>query len=68
MIESFIIYYLLVSSLLFSNPSPELSFVDAGIQYSASKEKTQKKRLFITNRYFNIEKSRNRVGTPLMSG
>ena len=48
---------LLFSSVPFSNPSPELSSVDAWIQYGGFEKTDAKKlRLFIKNRYFNIEK------------
>ena len=43
---------LLFSNVLFPNLLPDLSFLDAGIQYGCF----EKKSLFITNRYFNIEK------------
>ena len=40
---------LLFSNVLFSNSSPELSFVDAGIQYGELKKKREKI-LFVHNK------------------
>ena len=48
---------LLFSSVLFSNPSSELGFVDGGLQYGGFEKKDAKKIAFVhKNRYFNLEK------------
>ena len=53
---------LLFSSVLFPNPSPELSFVVAEIQYGGPKKKRKKKRFFIRNRFFNRGRGGPEVG------